>query len=181
MPTVYRVTCDVNSFKKIVPDVTEDSLKYRFDGTPFRDTWQPINTYIFRPTLSTPDFWGTYTHVFAVAQVVPWEIEDFFSQACEMLPVLVEEHAPLRICNVTNVVNCLDKRHSKVHPDIPKVYEYAFRPERMAFSLFKIPETRTAEILCVEGVSDPESEFKGVVELLGLTGLRFKKLWSDET
>jgi hypothetical protein len=43
--------------------------------------------------------------------------------------------------------------------------------------LFKIPETRRGEILTIEGMKDPEDEFKYRVESGGYEGLKFELLW----
>lgn len=48
-----------------------------------------------------------------------------------------------------------------------------------ASPLFKIPETCNYEVLTCEGLKDPNDEFKGRIEQLGLTGLIFEQLWSD--
>ena len=46
-------------------------------------------------------------------------------------------------------------------------------------TVVQIPEPRCPRILCVEGLADPEDEFKGTVEKHALKGLKFEKIWSE--
>jgi hypothetical protein len=91
----------------------------------------------------------------------------------------------LFLVNVTECINVLDERSSKrdTYPDgsPARILEFAFHPRRFTETpLFKIPETCKIDILSVEGLKDAEDEFKGRVEKLGLTGLLFVQLWTDE-
>jgi len=47
-------------------------------------------------------------------------------------------------------------------------------------SIFKIPQTARADILCYEGLKDPVDEFKPTVEKRGLTGIKFRELWQSD-
>ena len=79
------------------------------------------------------------------------------------------------------MIDCLDKERSEQEPGVPQmIHKYAFRADRLDYSLFKIPETRHGEILTVEGFASPQDEFKPLVEKHGLKGLRFEKLWSTK-
>ena len=61
------------------------------------------------------------------------------------------------------------------------IRRHAFHADRLPeVPLFKIPETCRAEILTVEGMKDPDDEFKPRVERLGLKGLIFKEISRDE-
>ncbi len=104
--------------------------------------------------------------------------------AGEILPLPFNGHE-YGILNITDCVNCLDDVRSEwvLGKDTGKrirIERYVFFPDRFSEStLFKIPETRRGQLLTVEGVADPEQEFKPTVEKLGLTGLKFEPLWSS--
>jgi hypothetical protein len=117
---------------------------------------------------------------FAVSAKVAHDLCLFIDESCELLPFQLD-HLSLLVCNVTCVVSALDEKKSRHKPEMPDwIDEYVFHPNRWEYSLFKIPQTSIKEVLCVEGLADPEDEFKGAVEKLGLKGFEFRKLWSDE-
>src|SRR5262249_42527274 len=108
------------------------------------------------------------------------KIVSFLDQSCEPLPVECETEQFL-ICNVTCVVNALDKSRTIYDGPLPyHIEQYAFHPHRFEYSVFKILETAMTEVLCVEGLVDPNDEFKGTVERERLTGLRFMEIWSGK-
>ena len=182
MPTVYRVLPDVSSHQYILEDASELD-KRDFDGTPInRLNWRtPSTFYIANPRMPEPEFWGfSNLSIFAVPVDAAAKIVKFLDQSCQTLPIRVgRKH--LLLCNVTYVVNALNKSRSRNERGLPHwITQYAFHAGRLDFSLFKIPQTALTEILCVEGLGDPEDDFKGTVERLGLTGLKFIKLWDSE-
>jgi hypothetical protein len=103
--------------------------------------------------------------------------------AGDLLPLPYEDQE-YTILNVTECINCLDHeasewRHSPFTGQRISPLRYVFHPDRFSEStLFKIPETRRAEILVVEGLHDPEAEFRYAVEQGNLKGLIFEELWS---
>lgn len=189
MATVYRVLADPQEYQELRAANVDDEARYRFDGTPLIDIWDPPVVYFPHPTMKEPDFWSCFCKrsIFGITADVAEKIVAFLDQSCELLPLSCElpplcgANREISLCNVTNVVNCLDSRKSTQVPDIPWWFtEYVFHPDRFEYSLFKIPQTRMTELLCVEGLVARSDEFKGTVERLGLTGLRFQKLWTDE-
>ena len=87
--------------------------------------------------------------------------------------------------NVTECINVLDNESTQwVYGQSTgariRIEQYAFHADRLTETpLFKIPETSRSEILTVEGLKDPDDEFKSRVEKMGLTGLVFEEIWSD--
>ena len=184
MPTVYRVGLNVDDYQSVLESGDGGfPIRNRFDGRPIGSAWNPPECYIQNPKLKRPDFWSCFAvwFWFAVTKECAHKIVTFLDQSCETLPLPVEDSGELLFCNVTEVVNCLDKKQSEAKPYPGTYKKYVFHPDRWNFSLFKIPETAPWEVLCVEGVTDPNDEFKGTVERLGLTGIKFQKLWSDES
>jgi hypothetical protein len=186
MITVYRLLPDINNFQSVLTDDI-DAWPSSFDGNPIGKSWKSPPCYPENLMKPRPDFWPcVMPATFALASNAlglkgrARPIVTFLDQSCEVLPLKCEGVGKLLLCNVTHVVNCLDKTKSEPFPDMPGQFlRLVFHPKRFGYSLFRIPETRMGEILCVEGLSDPEDEFKATVEKLGLTGLRFKRIWSD--
>jgi hypothetical protein len=179
MLTVYRVIPNPTTFQEIGVDDIPSLMKIPFDGTPLRTTWVPLDVYSPHPTLPEGDFWGCFGNnaIFAVTEGGGQLLVTFLDQSCEGLPVMLDARR-LLICNVIHIVNCLDTAKSEHKPGIPGwVTKYAFHGNRFEYSLFKLPETRRSEVLCVEGLAAPEDEFRGTVEKHGLRGLIFKEVW----
>lgn len=183
MATVYSIWTD-DRFQSLEPTDTEAYLNLRrkswkFDGFPVEDTWEPLEMYSRRPTLKKPDIWGL-ANTIAFEDAAAAVVQLCLDQAGEQL-MLPFANRKLIVLNVTYVIDCLDKKRSKYDPDLPHMIdEYVFHGDRLDYSLFKIPETSTGEILTVEGLASPDDEFKPLVEKHGLKGLRFEKLWSND-
>jgi hypothetical protein len=180
MLSVYRVIPDLDNYQYVMPDDVSGVMKYRFDGTPIGNDWEPPAAYRANPKKPKPDIWGcmSFGAVFAVTQKVATAVVGFMDQSCEGLAMECDGELFL-ICNVTSVVNALDTKKSRHKDGLPHwIEEYVFHVRRFEYSLFKIPETAVSEILCVEGLGDPEDEFKGTVEKLGLKGVKFEKIWT---
>ena len=59
-----------------------------------------------------------------------------------------------------------------------RIAHYSFHKNRFSEStIFKIPQFVRGSVFAVEGIKDPEDEFKHVVDAAGLSGLCFKKVW----
>jgi hypothetical protein len=81
-------------------------------------------------------------------------------------------------------VDCLDEEKTKwkIGEKSGKRFgidEYQFAPERFTqSSLFVLPNA--SALLTLTGLSDPQMEFKTIVESEGLTGLKFEEIWTRE-
>jgi hypothetical protein len=102
----------------------------------------------------------------------------------ELLP-LPHKAEMLHVLNATECVNALDEDttewiYGKTTGTRIGIRRYSFYANRLLEGpLFKIPETSATDILTIEGMKDPDDEFKGRVEQLGLTGLRFEEIWDS--
>jgi hypothetical protein len=182
MLSVYRVDADLEKYQYLMAEDIGALTKYRFDGSSIESEWTPPSSYCANPKKARPDFWGCFANaaIFAVPLEVAPKVITFLDQSCETLP-FEADCGKFLLCNVTCVVNALDKKRSHHKKGLPHwINKYAFHANRFEYSLFKIPETAMSEVLCVEGLADPFDEFKGRVEKEGLKGLRFKKLWSGD-
>lgn len=182
MSTVYRVLTDPDEFQSVLADDVKSVMQYRFDGSAIGEAWQPPAVYSPYPTKQEGDFWGCFSNrsVFCVSEDAAPSIVTFLDQSCEVLPLPLGDRK-LLMCNVTFVLNCLDEDKSRHKPGLPHwIEEYAFHPQRFEYSLFKIPQSSMSEVLCVEGLIGGDDGFKATVDRLGLRGLRFQELWSDD-
>lgn len=182
MPTIYRVDAELDEFQFLLEDGTHIVRRYLFDGRPIGKRWRRPAVYCPFPLQKAGAFLGCFHHseLLVATMETAGIIRRFLDESCERLP-LRHEGRKLVLMNITYVVDCLDQTKSKHKPKMPDwIEEYAFHLDRIEHSLFKIPQTSLGEIYCVEGLFPPEDDFKATVERHGLTGLRFRKLWSDE-
>lgn len=183
---VYRVRPDVNHFQYFMFENESDGLSDRmtFDGSPGKSaTWVSPAVYIYKPKHrkgNFPELWGASALV--VDEIALKQIRDLLEMSGELLPLSYKE-SMYYVVNVTECVNVLDESKTQwlYEKGSGPIKSYAFHADRFSEApLFKIPETCRSDILTVEGSKDPDDEFKGRVERLGLTGLIFDELWSDE-
>jgi hypothetical protein len=183
---VFRVAADVNHYQYLLPSDSDAPGVYDFDCTP-KEAWSPPDVYSEEPLLREGDIWG-YGMIESAWAVRPGAIEVLkwlLSDAGELLALLYSNKR-FALLNVMQCVNCLDQ--DKTEWEIGETTGKPIRIEKYAFhgsrlpesSIFKIPETRRGEILCYEGVKDPDDEFKPFVERHEITGLKFTELWSSD-
>ena len=183
---VFRAEAHVNRYQYLLPSDSDAAGVYDFDCTSKAD-WIPPSVFSYEPLLREGDIWGygMISSTWAVAprafEILKWLLSD----AGEVLP-LPFSNRRFALLNVTQCVNCLDQENTEwefgetTHQPI-RIERYAFHEERMPeSSIFKIPETRRGEILCYEGLKDPDDEFKTFVERHDITGVTFTELWSSD-
>jgi hypothetical protein len=183
---VYRVMPDVNNFQKLFPDDDKvwQTQTLLFDGTPRGPAWQAPRVSVLEPLLAKGSFLSLTSGALVVDATACMAILGLLEACAELLPLPYKDET-LQIVNVTRCVNVLDEDHTKwvlgkSTGQRIRIEKYAFKRSRLTEApLFKIPETRRGEILTVEGLKDPEDEFKFNVESKGLSGLLFQELWDS--
>ena len=183
---VFRIVLDVNQFQSCFlcnPDLW--SLhESTFDGRPRAAEWISPEVYVLKPKLKRGDFLAFEVGTMLFGERAWADLQDLFEMSGEILPVSCDgQH--LRLINITECVNVLDQEKSqwRTYADGSRagISRFAFHSTRFTETpLFKIPETCKGDMLTVEGMKHPDDEFKPRVEKLGLTGLIFEELWSDE-
>ena len=154
-----------------------------FDGTPKAQMWSAPAVHIHEPKLKKGAFhalWGTEALVVDNDAFV--QIADLLEMSGEILD-LPHKGKPFYVANVTACFNVLDLGNTQWMYEKGRlpIRKYAFHATRLEeVPLFRIPESCRSEILTVEGTKDPDDEFKGRVERLGLKGLLFEQIWTDE-
>jgi hypothetical protein len=185
--TVYEVKANVSQFQYFLADTKEGRNALRIDCEPQEETWQPPAMYIYKPKHKRGNFFGVeMNQTIACDQATYDNIEayELLSICNELLP-LPHEGETFWVLNVLECVNCLDRERSEWANSPNKIgapSKYVFHSNRIPETpLFKIPETSINQILCHEGVHDPTYEFKRRYDRLGLTGLKFTPLWTDDS
>lgn len=182
---IYRVRPDVG-YQYFMLEDTKLGLTemLNFDGRPKANEWVAPAVYILEPKLTRgdfPDLWAKA--VIVVDEVALESLRGLLEMSGELLP-LPHEDKLYYVVNVTGCFNILDEHHShwRYERGSLPIERYAFHANRLTEApLFKIPQTCNYEILTCEGLNEPEHEFKGQVEQLGLKGLMFEEIWSSES
>ena len=189
MVKIYRVKIDPTNSQWALPTDRQFTARGEmfFDGTPKAVTWNPPEFYIQNPLKPRSNFFILSPGALAFDNDVRTDpfIGMFLEMAGEILPIRLETGESLFVLNVTECVNALDKEQTKWRLDpstkVPAaIVTYAFHPQRLTQSpIFKIPETRRAEVLTFSGrFSAPEDEFVSVYRQSRFTGLEFEEMWS---
>lgn len=184
---IYRVRPDVNKYQYFMLEdqALELSDMMSFDGTAGKaETWIAPSVYIYKPKQKMGNFlalWGTDAVV--VDDSALEQLLDLLEMCAELLPLPYKDKL-YHVLNVTECINVLDEHRTQwvYEKGSGPIKKYAFHANRLTEApLFKIPETCKSEILTCEGLKDPDDEFKGRVERLGLKGLIFEEVCSDQT
>jgi hypothetical protein len=183
---VYRVKVDVNRFQYFLPrDKTAWSgPTLLFDCSPKQPGWVAPELYVYQPKLLPGSFSNLMMSGALIVERSAMEsVTELLEMSGELLPFSYQE----RNYYILNVLGCFDVLdHERTEWNVVEgmrgsLKRYVFDPDRLPETpLFKIPETCRGEILTIEGMKDPQDEFKPTVERLGLTGLKFEELWSDQ-
>ncbi len=182
---VYRVKSDVNHYRWLIPEETGEELLIlnTFDCCSRKRSWRPPYVSALDPALRMGDFLYYHPSVLLSSPNKFHMIRPFFVAAGELLPLWFEGD-PYTLLNITECIHALDESKTEWlrAPDGSKVEirQYSFNPNMFTdSSLFKIPETCKGTVLTWEKDGNPENEFKAFVEVNGLTGLLFDKLWDS--
>lgn len=181
---VYRIQHDVNNFQYFLP---EDPNIWQTDMLTMNCSskikkWVPPKVYSYKPHLKIGDFWNLGTGMLVTTAKATKILATFLEMSGELLPLPYQEEE-FTILNITECINCLDHTNTKwVYGETTgakiRIEEYAFHPDRFSEStIFKIPETCKTQILVIEGLKNPEDEFKHIVEETGLLGIDFEQIW----
>lgn len=184
---IFRIRLDSNVFQSFLPVDTAiwqtDTLK--MDCQPKSVQWKPPEVYVHSPKRKRGNFFHFCSGALVADSSAIEALRSTFEMAGELLP-LEYNGVAFHLLNVLECISCLDDQRTKWVTGKTtgakiRIVEYHFNKSRLSEStIFKIPETSSSEILCVEGLKDPEDEFKFQVESNEFTGLIFERLWSDE-
>jgi len=179
---IYRIVNDVEKYQWIMPQNEKDLFDaLSFDCFPKKESWNPIEMYIFNSKKKKGNFYslgGIGALVFDdnVLNVM----RTFFEMAGEILPVFLNG-TELYILNVLECVNALDEKKTiwnyYENQTRDGILKYAFHNKRFTeSSIFKIPETSKTEILTYSGFKDPIEEFYSLYIQYAFEGLLFDQI-----
>jgi hypothetical protein len=193
---IYEVQADVGVYQYLLPIDYATYLRthpigMRFDGSEISlPDWQPPPVYSEAPKRPEADFWdfGAMANTFLVrpqAIAIP-ALRDLLLRCGQLLPLPYRDEE-FALFNVTTVADALDDTQSVWVTGSTgrrlSLTKYAFRVAALPKApLFKLPTQAggSGKIWATEGIVPAEEEFKPMVQRLGLTGLIFKEVWSED-
>lgn len=183
---IHMLYEDVNKFQMLAFEGMEQlSLEeLTFDGRPRLAHWKPPGAFVYKPRLKRGNFLALGgCSTFVVDATAAEELADLLEKSGELLPLTVNGEQ-FYVVNVTQCFDVLDHDHTKWKHRSKRssIDRFAFCADRLSVvsPLFKIPENNRSDILTIEGLKDPQDEFKARVEQKGLKGLKFIEIWSTE-
>lgn len=182
---VFELSWDVGVYQKLRPHTTTDMKTFwGFDGTSKLPGWAPASVKLFR---ESDFFQGKLPSEFpyltagvpVFTPVALAALEDLLKPHGELLPLQSQDGA-FYAYNVTAVVDALDISQSDIKfmedcSRIVIVNRYAFRQDQLTgIPIFKVPQLRKGRVFVTD-------EFVQRVNDQGLTGFRFRHLWSSSS
>ena len=167
----------LNGFATLVSTEGSSTRFIPFDGKPKGNKWTPNPMYVPYPDRKPWDIFDIYgpsalvltEHALEVLRPV------FDAGLYELLP-LIHDGTKYTVVNILEVTDCLDRDKCEFD-SWGIVQKYAFIPERITHSLFKIREEVTGSFLVASDTARPEWGFKHLVEKHNLRGLEFRLRW----
>jgi hypothetical protein len=159
-----------------------------FSGIPIGDDWKKVELLNPGTKPSRPlDFYGFGEKALVCSEKVRLWCGPFEDEG-EFLAVKIKGlRGKYYMYNVTHVTSHLDPKKTIWHKTVPRgqpgcIKSPAFHADRLGEDcVFKIPEDGATAIYCLERNDLPEHEgLKALVEEHGLTGLKFKPVWSSD-
>ena len=183
---IFKIQINANKFQSFLPNDAHiwKTSTFKMDCVSKLSSWRPPEVYIHNPKLEKGNFFHLCSGGFVVDSYAAGRLRTVLELAGELLPLTHEGHQ-YYLLNILECVNCLDANTTewvmgKTSGAKIRVMKYQFNADKISEStLFKIPETASAEMFCISGLKDPEDEFKWQVENSGLKGLVFEKVWSQ--
>jgi hypothetical protein len=187
--TIYKITAD-HDFWSLLPVQKEQFVKQTlFQLESMRSSWIDLSFYVRDPARTIRgDFFNLSLGCLAYGgRVNESDLGEIIERSGEMLKAKLDgTDEMIYVLNPTACYNCLD-RHNTVAEWTPdgtvavQVKKYAFHVDRIGdCNLFKIPEMKRVGLFAISGRDEPEDEFYAQYHDMGLTGLKFEEVWSDE-
>ena len=148
-----------------------------FEAQPVSDRWVELSFFLDDPRKKRGGFLGWSTAP-VMEQHVRDAMVDIVEPAGELLPGMCEDVGPIYFLNVLENLDCFDEDRAIEDAGVKR---WAFHPDRIGdCSLFKLSAFPFSPLFTYTGKLDPDKEFKNRYERLGLGGLKFQLVWSDE-
>jgi len=161
-------------------------LVMELQGKPFSKQWRTLELRFDKPKLPHADFPQFDYPTLVCNDRAMAVIGDVLRETGELFPVKVRgDKGAYHLHNIPSMKARLlngKKTTWRMIGDQKCLHVPAFNGDRISakLKLFKIPEDYGLSIYCVERTGKPnDGEFKALVDQHGLTGLRFKLVWTD--
>ena len=189
---IYKITPDFDCHS-LQPSDSENYLKIKpFGLKAITEIWPESMQFYIRYPLDTKQ--GDILHLakggLAIKKsLLETDIGELLNYAGEILDISIETiNDSYVVLNPLQYFNCLDRDNSEFRttPDgsvVVEIFKYSFFKDRIGFSdFFKIPETHMTSLYTATPTEeDPEDKsFYSLYHELGLIGIKFKEVWSDE-
>ena len=162
----------------------EEWLLRELQGKPFSKPWRTLELRFDKPKLAHADFPEFDYPALVCGERAMAIVGDLLRETGELFPVQVRgDQQKYQLHNIARMeARLLDHKKTAWQTiGAEKCVEVpAFHADRIGaqLKLFKIPEDHGLGIYCVERTGK-DGEFKALVDRHGLTGLRFKLVWTD--
>lgn len=161
-----------------------DAESFELGKEPLLANWTPPPLFEDTEKRAIGNFAHCWNGGFIVDERTVNSLGHIFRDGCELLPLKRHRGKKHYLLNVLNRIDCLDRERTKWKigrsgKSFGTIEEYQFAPGRFTHStLFQVP--KQVALLALTGTEDPQMEFKTSVESLGLTGLKFEEIWSQD-
>ncbi len=174
---VFRIRMDVDRYQSFLPVDTKCKALHNTDGSPRSKDWSPPPVFVYSPKLKAGSFYNGNNAILIANQKATSALRYLFEMAGDLLP-LPYKGEMYTLLNVTNCIDCLDQNETRwiIAPNGARlgIQHYVFRADRLSPSpIFKIPKERRTSLFVVEGLVEPEQEFREIVRREELKGLIF--------
>lgn len=180
-PNVYKLRYG-EGFEWLLPVDTGAFEQLRFNGTPQKDSWKPVQMRRLKVSdagrpLAACDFPAcSGGDMFIINRAAKEKIGSHLEQFGELLPLACDE-GDFWTLNVTCLVNALDENNSQLlratdTGAILMIRKHVFLPAELGKAeVFKIPQVPRSLIYVT-------SAFVDLVNSSGLTGIEFVQVWA---
>jgi hypothetical protein len=183
---VYEIYLDLDKFHFVSIENHKDWERIRFHphGQPFGDSWIPAqcgyclpDNEDYKPSAINGDF-ISIGHRIGLLTATVQKVGHLFTPYGELLPLDIDGDVnQIFWFHCTNVLDAIDEKKSKIRRfddgRIMAIDDYAFHSDRIGSNeIFHIPGGGYRPFFT--------ESIKQKIESLGLTGLDFRLLWSDE-
>jgi hypothetical protein len=179
---LVEVVLDGNHYQYFLPRREEDTAILHTMGVPQKDNWVPPPVFIYEPRHIRGDFYQFGSDLITSPKATA-ALRHLLEAAGELLP-LPYEGEEYTVLNILRTVDCVDTNRTRRFPwrgDRYVLQEVAVQRLRESPSvLFKFPQPSPPGVHVVEGLLDPDQEFRAVASQHDLKGLLFIERWNDQ-
>jgi hypothetical protein len=149
--------------------------------------WTPMTFAVQDPKTRKGDFFNLSGYMLACSRQRAEQLSPYLEQSGEVLPIEVEGSSePHVLWNILACADVLDEGRSRIAMLTPQIRgdieQYAFRPDALASAprVFRLPQALHL-VYASTKIEDSGDDFVSRYQKLGLTGLRFKELWRQDS